>query len=217
MKNIPSSSALFKDIDSKHFAQMLSCVGAVEKRYHKDEIVLMAGERPTHVGVILAGHVHILHECLDGSSFLVGALEGGGIIGGALVCADVSESPVSVRAKAKSLVLLIDFACILNACRDSCPHKLILQRNMMRHVASQSLQLQKRLEIVSIKSVRTKILRYLGTFADHRDITVPFNRQDMADYLCVERSALSRELAKMKQDGLIDYRKNKFTLKSKPS
>ena len=90
-----------------------------------------------------------------------------------------------------------------------------LIENMLGLIANKNLMLQSRMEIVCMKSVRAKVLQYLKSFVPEqgREITIPFNREKLAEYLCVERSALSHELAKMKRDGLIEYRKNKFILR----
>ena len=90
-----------------------------------------------------------------------------------------------------------------------------LIENLLRLTAQKNLLLQSRMEIVCLKSVRAKVLRYLASFVPEqgRQITIPFNREEMADYLCVERSALSHELARMRQEGLIEYWKNCFVVK----
>ena len=132
----------------------------------------------------------------------------------ALCCAGVEESPVSVLADTDAAVLLLGFSRILHTCPNSCTFHQTLIANMLQIVARKNLYLQGRMEIISMKSVRAKVLRYLSALAavHGRDFTAPHNREQMADYLCVERSALSHELMRMKQEGLIAYRKDRFTL-----
>jgi len=109
-------------------------------------------------------------------------------------------------------VMLLRFSRILHTCPDSCAHHTKLIANTLSLVANKNLYLQNRMEIVSLKSIRSKVLRYLESFIPQqgRSITIPLSRGEMADFLCVDRSALSHELMKMKKDGLIDYRQNRF-------
>jgi len=110
--------------------------------------------------------------------------------------------------------MLLSFSQILHTCPNSCAYHTKLIENMLELIANKNLQLQSRMEIISLKAVRAKVMRYLESFVPKqgRNITIPFNREEMADFLCVERSALSHELSKMKRDGLIEYKKNKFFL-----
>jgi len=164
---------------------------------------------------VLTGRLHITREDFDGKRSLIAAVTPGEIFAEALCCAGITESPVTVAADLDSTLLLFSFARI-HTCQNSCSFHTKLISNILRLMANKNLFLQKRMEIVSLKSVRAKIMRYLESLGPKPDqeFTVPFNREEMADYLCVERSALSHELAKMKRDGLLAYHKNKFILYS---
>ena len=208
------SVGLFNGIEDSELEAMLGCIGSEIKSVAKNEIILLAGDRPRNVGVVLAGQLHIIREDYDGNRSLLAALTSGEIFAEALCCAGVFESPVTVTSEADSIVMLLDFSRILGTCSNSCSFHTKLIENMLSLIAKKSIMLQSRMELVSLKSVRAKVLRYLESFApvQGREITIPFNREEMADYLCVERSALSHELARMKRDGLIEYRKNLFKL-----
>ena len=212
---IIQSSSLFGGIAADGLKSVLGCLGAEVKSLRKDEILLLAGDRPRHVGLVLTGLIHIVREDPDGNRLLVAAAAPGELFAEALCCAGVPESPVTVAAGAASTVMLLNFRRILDTCPNSCAHHRQLVENMLRLIAGKNLLLQERMEIVSLKSVRAKVTAYLESFAPKRgrEIAVPFNREEMADFLCVERSALSHELARMKKDGLIEYRKNIFVLK----
>lgn len=211
-----ASSSLFENLSREHVQSVLGCLGAEYRSYKKDEILLLAGYKPTHIGLVLSGQIHLERQDIDGVRSLVAALMPGDIFGESLCCADVDESPVTVVADGDSVVLLLDFTRLLTVCSNTCVFHTRLIRNMMEVIAKKNLQLQARMEILSQKSVRGKILRYLEGFVSSqgREITIPFDREELADHLCVERSALSHELSRMKKDGLIDYRKNKFSLKT---
>jgi len=212
--NVLQSVGLFKSVDAAELESMLKCLGAEVKGVSKDEIILLAGDKPRYVGVALSGLLHITREDYDGNRAIIAAAAPGDIFAEALCCAGVSESPVTVMADVDSTVMLLSFSRILQTCPNSCSHHAKLIENMLELVANKNLQLQSRMEIISLKSVRAKVLLYLESFVPKqgRNITIPFNREELADFLCVERSALSHELSRMKKDGLIEYRKNKFVL-----
>lgn len=208
------SVALFEGIDSADLGSMLDCLGAKRKTVAKDEIVLLAGERPRDIGIILMGQLHIIREDYDGNRSLIAAVAPGEIYADTLCCASIRESPETVIANTPSTVLLLHFTRVLHVCPNTCSFHEKLIENMLRLIAGKHLLLQSHLEIISLKSVRAKVMRYLETFRaiQGSEITVPFNREDLANYLCVDRSALSHELMKMKHDGLIEYSKNRFSL-----
>lgn len=207
-------TGLFQDIQRADLLSMLPCLGAEIKELRKDAILLHAGDMPQFVGIVMQGQLHIVREDFDGNRSLMAAVTSGDIFAEALCCAGVQESPISVVADCASTVMLLRFSRILQTCSNACAHHTKLIENMLRLVAEKNLQLQNRMEIIRLKSVRAKVLRYLESFAQKqgRSITIPFNREELADFLCIERSALSHELARMKRDGLIDYRKNWFVL-----
>jgi len=210
----PEKICLFNGIETGDLDALLNCLGAAKKTFIKGEIILLAGDTPRHVGIVLTGQLHIIREDHDGNRALIAVAAPGEIFAEALCCAGVSESPVTVMAEADSTVLLLDFTRVLKTCSNSCSFHTKLIENMLRLIAGKNIFLQNRMEIVSLKSVRAKIMLYLETFQikhGHK-FSIPLNREEMADYLCVDRSALSHELARMKKDGFIDYRKNCFTL-----
>ena len=204
---------LFGGIETAELETMLKCLGAEIKDVAKDEIILLTGDRPKFVGVVLTGQLHIVSEDYDGNRSLLAVATPGEVFAEALCCAGVQESPVTVIAGTDSTVMQLRFSRILHTCPNSCTHHTKLIANTLGLIANKNLYLQNRMEIVSLKSIRGKVLRYLESFIPQQgcSIAIPLSRGDMADFLCVDRSALSHELIKMKKDGLIDYRKNRFT------
>ncbi len=205
---------LFGGISPDDLAMLLGCLGAEAREYQKGEFPLMAGDIPEHVGVVLSGRLSIVREDADGNRTLIADLGPSDIFAEALCCAGVGESPVSVMAESDSTVLLLKFTRILHTCPSSCGFHEKLIANMLSLIARKNLFLQGRMEVIGLKSVRAKVLRYLKTFAAEKGqrFSIPLSREEMADYLCVERSALSHELMKMKREGLLEYRKNTFKL-----
>ena len=214
--DILSNVALFKGIAPEEFALMRSCMAAETVSYGKGEIVLMAGDRPAFAGVVLSGTLQIVKENYEGIRTLVAHLRPGDYFAEAIYFARVTESPVTVVSDSDAVVMQLNFSHILQTGPDSRELYQKLIENMMEIIAQKNLFLQSRMEIMRIKSVREKVLRYLDSFPLSQDggniIEIPLNREEMADYLCVDRSALSHELMKMRRDGIIEYRKNVFKL-----
>jgi len=212
--DVLKSVGLFRDIEAADLETMLKCLGTETREVTKNEIILFAGNQPRFVGVVLTGQLYIVRDDYDGNRSLLAFITPGEVFAEALCCAGVQESPVTVIADTDSTVILLSFRRILHTCPNSCVFHTKLIENMLGLIATKNLYLQNRMEIVTLKSIRMKVKSFLESFSSKqgRNITIPFNREELANYLCVERSALSHELMKMKKDGLIDYKKNKFML-----
>jgi CRP-like cAMP-binding protein len=208
---------LFKGMDENEIDTILLCVGSEVKNLLKGEFALLAGDKVTQIGIVLSGELHILRECFDGKRSIIASLIPGDTYAEALYCSDIEESPFSVMAKTDSAVMMLGFPNSLLSCSGVCGFHGRLIKNMLKIVANQNLHLQNRMEMVSMRSVRGKVLRYLESFVPKQgqNIVIPFNREELANFLSVERSALSHELIRMKADNLIDYRKNHFYLKTR--
>lgn len=205
---------LFHEINSADRNAMLSCLNAETIRYRKNEIILLAGDRPEYIGVILSGMAHIVKEDSDGNRMIVAILKPGDFFAEALCCASVDDSPVTVAAGEDTKIMRINFQRILRTCSSSCSFHQKLIGNMLGIVARKNLFLQSRMEIVCMKTIREKVLKYLESCGAKKgvSVTVPLNREEMADYLSADRSALSHELMRMKRMGIIEYKRRVFTL-----
>lgn len=206
---------LFKGIAPGGLLSILQCLKAEIKVVPKEGIVLLAGSKPEHVGVVLLGELHIVKEDFHGNRTLVSSLYPGDIFAEALCCAGAPQSPVTVQAECDSTVMLLKFTQMVQTCPSPCSFHTTLIQNMLQLLAQKNLYMQSRMEIISQKTIRAKLIQYFDgfTIAQGKNITLPLNREKMAEYLCVDRSALSHELIKMKRDGLLDYHKNNFTIK----
>lgn len=204
--------ALFDGISEAEIQEMLDCLGARIKHYGKNRFMLMAGDKPESIGILLGGTAHVIKETPDGNRIIVAALKAGGYFAEALVAANVNESPVSVVAAEDAAVLLLDYRKIMNDTFGSCRFRSKLIENMLKLLARKNLHLQGRLDVIGKKTLRQKILAYLSTFPVAADgsSTIPLSREELADYLCADRSALSHELSRMQKAGEIEFRKNVF-------
>ncbi len=207
------SCPLFAGVGPEEIRQMLQCLGARGEDVPKDGFAMMAGDTPDHVGVVLAGELRVLREDAMGGRALLATLGPGDLFAEALACAHIAKSPVSVVATQPSRVLRLAFGRILSTCPSACAFHAKLVENMLGIVARKSMALQSRMEILEQKSIRGRILRYLLTQgAPGEWLRVPLDRNALADYLAVDRSALSRELSRMAAEGVLAYKKSEFRL-----
>ena len=210
-KNIP----LFEGIAENELQALLTCLSATERIYEKDQFIFSVGEPASLVGIIRSGDVHIVKEDFLGNRTIIAALSAGDVFGEAFACARAKNLPVSVVATTECEIILIDFQKIISTCSSSCGFHSRMIENMLGIVASKNVALNQKVEIISKRSTREKLIAFLSMYAQRtgrRQFEIPFNRQELADYICVERSAMSAELSKMQRDGLIRTTKHQFEL-----
>ena len=206
---------LFAGIAEEQLFTMLSCLGAVLRSYDKNQPVLSEGDAPGRIGVVLTGAVQIVRVDYNGNRSILTELLPGQMFGESFACADIPKIPVSVTATENSEVLLLDAKHILHVCSNSCGFHNQLIYNLMKLVATKNLILNQKLEIMSKRSTREKLMTYLMLQAKQQgdnSFTVLFDRQELADYLEVDRSGLSSEISKLRKEGVLECKKNHFTL-----
>ncbi len=209
------ASPLFAGIAEADCAAMLKCLGAAVKGYEKGEMVFLEGQPVRQVGVVCEGQVQVLREDARGDRSLLLQAFPGDLFAEAYSCALVEHLPVTVQAAERSQVLLLDYRRIITMCSSACAFHSRMVSNMLTGLARKNIQLAGRMDILSRRTTREKLLTYLSqqaSLAGGDTFTVPVDRQELADLLCVERSAMSAELSRMRRDGLVDYRKDRFTL-----
>ena len=205
---------LFRGIESEQLLPMLHCLGAYTNSHKKDSFILMAGDPVRFIGIIVEGSALIIKESAEGDRTIIASLTKGDYFAEALCCAGVDSSPVSVIATSDTVVLKVEYQRIMNICPDSCGFHPRLVENMLQILARKNIFMQNRLEVIGKRTMREKILSYLRaeTTKQGNDIIIPLSRQELADFLNVDRSALSHELSRMRDEGIIKFRKNHFTL-----
>ncbi len=207
------SNQLFKNISEKDFSCMLNCLAAFDRKYHKNETILNEGDNINFVGAVLEGSVKIINTDYNGNEIIIAEVLEGEIFAEVFACAEIFKSPVSIVSATQSVVLFFDYRKIISTCKASCSFHQQLVANMLKVVAHKSLYLNRRIDIISKKTLRDKIVAYFHYESMGRKrFSISMNREELANFLCADRSALSNELSKMKKDGLIDYNRNDFTL-----
>lgn len=209
-------SKLFAGIAEDRLTELLPCLGAVRREYPAGAVVIREGEQVQDVGLVLSGHARSLKKVDGGPPLIISLQERGSFLGVLLAASRERKSPLTVEAQDALCVLFFPAECLIFPCEKNCGDHALLLRNFLDSVAEMSLTLNDRIECLIRPSVREKITAYLSRVSKERgsrEFSIPLDRSAMARYLNVERSALSRELSRMKAEGLLDYRKNVFSLK----
>lgn len=209
------NTALFNGISDEEIAAMLGCLGAREQRYKREECILRVGDSTDSVGLVLCGSVLIIQEDYWGNRNIIGKVMPSGLFAEAFACPPPTRLNVSAVAAEDSAVLWLGITRILSVCPSACSHHGKLIRNLVSELAEKNLRLNEKLTHMGKRSTREKVLSYLSAQAQKHnscEFDIPFNRQQLADFLSVERSALSAELSKLRGEGLIRYDKNHFII-----
>lgn len=206
---------LFDGISEEDLPAMLRCMGSYQKKYQKDEIIFLESNEVRNVGIILSGIVHMVKEDTEGYHTILVTMQKGELFGESFSCGSHLDSRVSFLAAGPCIVLFLPFYKVIHSCKMSCifHHRLI--ENMLRLIGDKNVQLMQKIEIISKKTLRGKIMAYLQNQSleqNSREFTIPLGRLELAEYLCADRSALTRELSRMKKEGLIWHEKNKIQL-----
>lgn len=214
-----SKTPLFHGASPDEVSSMLNCLGAEKRSYGKGEVIYRAGSPAETMGLVLSGSVSIQSDDVWGNRSILGSAEPGDVFGETYACVPGETMMVNAVAVEKSEVLLLNAAKLLKTCPQACQHHVALIRNLLTISAQKNLGLSRRIFNTSSKTIRGRLLSYLSYQARRKgscDFEIPFDRQQLADYLSVDRSAMSAELGKMQNDGLIEVKKNHFHLNAKP-
>ena len=209
---------LFSGISPEELPGLLDCLGAQTRPMEKRRQIFSAGQPARYLGVVLEGAVQILQEDYFGGRAVLGAAGPGDLFGEAFACAGAASLPVTVLASESGSLLLLDCRRVTGPCEKGCAVHQRLVLNLLQVMAQKNLAFHQKLQILSRRTTREKLLAYLDLQArQHQSASffIPFDRQALADYLGVERSGLSSEIGRLKAEGVLDCRKNHFTLLEK--
>ncbi|MBQ7118454.1 MAG: Crp/Fnr family transcriptional regulator [Clostridia bacterium] len=206
---------LFSGVGEEDISSLLSCLGARKKEYKKGEYILREGEHISDIFILVEGKIHIQKDDYWGNRSILSVLSVGEMFGEAYSSPESGALLNDVVAVEDSSVIFFDVRRILTTCSSACRFHNMIVQNMFFAISEKNRRLVQKLGHMSGRTTRAKLISYLSEEAKRQgssSFTVPFNRQQLADYLCVDRSAMSSELCKMRDEGLISFEKSRFEL-----
>lgn len=212
-----SKIPIFQGIEEPEIASLLQCLQATERTYQKGETILSEGSITENMGIVLSGMALISCGDIWGNTSVLGHVTPGSVFAEVYACIPGEPLLITVSAAEDTTVLFMNVGRILSTCTNACPFHTRLARNLLTVCAHKSLQLSQRILHTSSKSIRGRLMSYFSQCAKqagNHTFQIPYNRQQLADYLGVDRSAMCHELSKMQKEGLISYEKNRFLLKN---
>ena len=218
MKNylqILKKCSLFSEIEDENLITMLNCLGAKIEFFDKKYTIFAESGAAKFIGIMLSGSAHAVQVDYYGNRSILSGIVAGEIFGEAFACAQIKALPVSIIANEPCEVMLIEANRILRTCQNGCSFHNRLIYNLMRDLAEKNIALHQRTEIISKRTTREKLMSYLHFYSKRvgkNEFDIPFDRQELADYLEVDGSGLSVEIGKLRRAGVIDSHKNHFVL-----
>jgi len=210
-----SRTLLFAGIKPDQIEDLLTCRGAKLQSFEKDQVIWRAGDPAKFLGIMCSGTSNVISIDRTGLRAIHASLTPGEPFGGSFVCAQVAQIPYSVVAVEPCTVLLLNYSAIITPCPSSCEAHHLLVKNMLLVLAEENLRLKGKMRIIAKRQMREKLLTYLEDESSRqgtRIFNIPFNRQELADYLGVERSALCAEISKMRKEGILESNRKQFCL-----
>jgi CRP-like cAMP-binding protein len=208
-------SPLFSGISKEELGSLLNCLSAKTRDFPKGEPVFLEGDPAGFIGFVLEGAVQIVRDDFYGNRSLLAVTQTGELFAEAFACANVELMPVSGYAIQNSKILWLDCRRMLTVCTNACGFHNLLVQNLLQVVAQNNLLLGRKIQFMSGKTTREKLMTYLldrAKQAGSREFTIPLDRQALADFLGVERSAMSAEISKLRSDGILESKSSWFRL-----
>ena len=208
-------SPLFDGIQPSDMKSMLHCIGYRIRNFSKGEIIAFEGENLKHISIVLSGSVDMVKEDLWGNKTMLVRMRQDALFGETFACGDDNLSVVTFVVSEDAKIMFMPFSRVMHSCTMACEFHHRLIENMVKVIANKNRDLMQKVDVVSKRTIREKLLAYLSIQSQQQNsryFVSPLGRVELAEYLCVDRSALTRELAKMKEEGLIDYDKNCFRI-----
>ena len=206
---------LFAGIDENDFEPMLSCLGGRARTYKKGENIFTEGEKAEYVGIVLSGSAQIVRLDYYGNRSILSTVVASEMFGESFGFAGVQSLPINVVATEDTAVLLIVCSKMISPCERVCSFHNKMIYNLLRIMATKNLIFNQRIEVTSKRTTRDKLMTYLLLQAKQKKTStfvIPYDRQELADFLEVDRSGLSAEISKLRNEGVIECRKNKFKI-----
>lgn len=212
---IMCQSPLFRGVSETELQTMLGCLSARIGRIGRGGVILHAGRPVRELGLLLEGSALVAQEDFWGNRNLMDHLKPGDMFAEAFACVPGRAADVTVEVETDCTVLFLDAGRILTVCTGSCEHHNRIIRNLAAALAEKTLRSHEKLVHMSQRTTREKLLSYLSSQAakcGRREFDIPFSRQQLADYLSVDRSGLSQQLCSLRDEGILQFHKNHFIL-----
>ena len=211
----PRACRLFKDVEEAGFARLCECMHVKELHLKNNETFIRESDPCNRIGVVVLGAVQLSRQRFDGSRAVLEAIREGGAFGMTYAFRDAKSMGISIRAVGDAVVLLFDSDSIPRPCHKLCPAHLHFLHNLLTVMSQTTFQIKRKLRILSQRTIRGRLLLFLRILAKReqaKEFDIPFGRQALADFLCVDRSALSAELSKLRRERKVESVKNHFKL-----
>ncbi|HCR73150.1 MAG TPA: Crp/Fnr family transcriptional regulator [Ruminococcus sp.] len=206
---------LFEGISDKNFSEMFRCLEADIQSYAKNQYILTEGEISSYIGILLSGNAQIIRIDFYGNRSIIAKVSPSELFGESFACAETKSVPVNVIAEKDCEVMFIDSKKILQPCCSACEFHSRIIFNLMKSIAAKNLLLNQKIEIISKRTTREKLMTYLMMQAKQHNSSsfyIPYDRQTLADFLEVDRSGLSAEISKLRKENIIESKRNFFRL-----
>ena len=206
---------LFNKLKDYEIDELLGFLQATTRVFKKNEIITSKESVLKNILVVLVGKVEVYIKNFKGEELLIETIEAGEVWGANFICGGIKKSPVIIKAKKQTGVLFLPFENMLVLHPSVSDWQKLLLKNLFAIIAQENIKINTRINILNQRTIREKIFFYLNSVAEEKQsmvFEIPLSREEMAQYLCVDRSALSRELSNMQKDGLLNYKKNEFEL-----
>ena len=211
---ILTECALFHGLREAQIREMLPCLSARQSRFRRGQFLLRAGDRVAFAGILLSGEAEVLQEDFWGNRNIMARITQGGIFAESFACTG-EKLTVGAEAESECEIMRLKVGHVLGSCPKSCAGHSKLVGNLISELARKNLNFNSKLGHMGKRTTREKLLSYLSAQAmksGKNEFDISFDRQQLADYLCVDRSAMSAQLCALRDEGILKFRKNHFVL-----
>ena len=211
----PRACRLLKDIGDEGFCRLCECMGVKELRLRNRQTFIVESDPCDRIGIVVMGAVRLTRQRIDGGRNVLETIPANGVFGSTYVFRDAPTMGISMSAVGETVVLLFEIARITRPCHKVCDAHMQFVRNLLTVMSQTTFALKQKLRILSQRTIRDRLMLFLNIRAKRaksNEFDIPFDRQALADYLCVDRSALSAELSKLRAERLVESVKNHFKL-----
>lgn len=213
--NLIKNTTIFDGINESEIESVLKCLSVTTQDYSRGEFIFRFGDKIESIGLVLEGAVNISYDDFWGNSNIITKISKGDFFAETYALVENCTSNINAISTLSTKVMFFNVKKLLDTCSPSCTFHTRLIRNLLSMMAQKNLHINEKLRHVTKRTTKEKLLSYLSSEskkAQSSDFDIPFNRQQLADYLSVDRSALSNELSKMQKDGILEFDKSHFRL-----